>query len=151
MTTIDTEPEVIGQAFAGNVVIREDAGGRPWAGTVYWLVKATKPRKDPGGIDAILTAPRAVRLEEHEIHTLPALVRWGERMLRIYERPDGETVALDDAYVSTVLAMVADWDEDGERVPIPTDMRQGDSPLSPVGVYAPDDELLAVLMPVRHQ
>lgn len=146
---IDTAPDKLADAFAGEVVMTTDDEQRTWAGTVYWIVKQPLRVSPPNSVSRLVAAARTVRLTERRIGAHEVMVGFGDRLGRVYDRPDGEAVVINHAYISAVESMLVEEDDYGTLVPIPTKLMQGDSPRSPIGVHAEaDDELLAFVMPV---
>lgn len=149
--------EAAGDAFSGEVWIDRDDSDHLWAGTREWCVKQSEAPRKSGAVGKILSGLYD-GLDESSLLT-PEVIGAGAELLvnalgqlhRLYLRPDGERVILNDAYMTAVETMISEEDEFGEcdPAPPPHTLQQVGGPLRPVAFVGPGATILAVIMPVR--
>jgi hypothetical protein len=152
----------IADAFDTRVLMATDESGAVWCGTQWWMV-----RKD----DVIRPTAAAMTKKINSMETTHEL-RWAQgvgggkimrppndptSITRVYERPDGAAVLINEAFIKTIEAMglttTPELDEDGDYGPcvVPYRLAQGDDPLGPVAVITnPENEqVIGIIMPIR--
>lgn len=137
-------------ALIGTLVVAKDEDGTVWAGTNCWLVKE-RVTKDvtPANMSNAIKGPFTNELRRLE-HKYAPLLQPGMNggYLRLYTRPDGKTVRLNDAYMKAIEEMCESEDDEDCVIHPRLMLRQGERRLGMVGVYE-EEELVALIAPIR--
>lgn len=157
------QASIIESAFLSDVMLGKTSEGDTWCGTRWWMV-----RDYGGGEPSVETLDKAIapamaasvpltwKADADGSRRIARPAHHDKDVVRVYERPDGVTVLINETFLLAIESMVltteGEYDEDGYIEPVVSSytLLQADDPIGPIAVVTDKDRVVGIVMPIRH-